>query len=45
MEDDSLLIEILDNFPTGIMIISNNFQSIEEEKQNYDLNEVLLILL
>ena len=41
MEDDSLLIEILDNFPTGIMIISNNFQSIEEEKQNYDLNEVL----
>ena len=41
MDNNSTLIEILDKFPTGIMIISNNLQSIEEEKQYYDLNEVL----
>ena len=40
MEDDSLLIEILDKFPTGIMIISNN-QFKEEEKKNEEPNEVL----
>ena len=40
MEEDSLF-KILDQFPTGIMIISNNIPSNEEEKQDYDLNQVL----
>ncbi len=40
MEDDSLLIEILDKFPTGIMIISNK-QFNEEEKQNEEPNNVI----
>ena len=42
MEDDSLLIELLDKFQTGIMIISNSQNnSNEEEKQNNELNEVI----
>ena len=40
MEEDSLF-KILDQFPTGIMIISSDIPSNEEEKQDYDLNQVL----
>ena len=40
MEDDSLLVQLFDKFPTGIMIISNK-QFNEEEKQNEEPNNVI----
>jgi len=40
MEDNTILIQILEKFPTGIMIISNK-QYNEEEKQNENQNEVV----
>ncbi len=43
MEDDTLLIQLLDKFPTGIMILSNynNNDLKREEKQNNKLNEII----
>ena len=43
MEDDTLLIQLLDKFPTGIMILSNynNNDLKKEDKQNNKLNEII----
>ena len=41
MEDDSLLVKILDDFPTGIMIISNNHEIQKNEENNEEKNEVI----
>ena len=43
MEDDTLLIQLLDKFPTGIMILSNynNNDLKREDKQNNKLNEII----
>ena len=45
MEDDTLLIQLLDKFPTGIMILSNynNNDLKREDKQNNKLNEIIFI--